>query len=48
MIWYEFTEALFKVMKQVDYTSMPSQANQQTMKKVFDDWKSFFKALKEI
>ena len=46
MIWYEFTEALFKVMKQVDYKSLPAQANQQTMKKVFDDWKSFFNALK--
>jgi len=34
-------------MKQVDYTSMPSQSNQQTMKKVFDDWKSFFEASKK-
>jgi putative transposase len=43
-IGYGFVEALFKVMKQVDYTSMPSQSNQQTMKKVYDDWKSFFEA----
>jgi putative transposase len=46
-IGYNFVEALFKVMKQVDYTSMPSQANQQTMKKVYDDWKSFFEASKK-
>ena len=46
-IGYGFVEALFKVMKQVDYTSMPSQSNQQTMKKVYDDWKSFFEALKQ-
>ncbi|MGG3470152.1 transposase [Neobacillus pocheonensis] len=46
-IRYDFVDALFKVMKQVDYTSMPSQSNQQTMKKVFDDWKSFFEASKK-
>jgi putative transposase len=46
-IGYGFVEALFKVMKQVDYTSMPSQSNQQTMKKVYDDWKSFFEASKK-
>jgi putative transposase len=34
-IGYGFVEALFKVMKQVDYTSMATQSNQQTMKKVF-------------
>ena len=31
-IGYGFVDALFKVMKQVDYISMPSQSNQQTMK----------------
>ncbi|MEH7272285.1 hypothetical protein [Neobacillus vireti] len=46
-IGYGFVEALFKVMKQIDYTSMPSQSNQQTMKKVYDDWKSFFEASKK-
>jgi putative transposase len=46
-IGYGFVEALFKVMKQVDYTSMPSQSNQQTIKKVYDDWKSFFEASKK-
>ncbi|MEH7113288.1 transposase [Neobacillus niacini] len=46
-IGYGLVEALFKVMKQVDYTSMPSQSNQQTMKKVYDDWKSFFEASKK-
>jgi putative transposase len=46
-IGYGFVEALFKVMKQVDYTSMPSQSNQQTMKKVYDDWKSFFESSKK-
>ncbi|WP_190284893.1 RNA-guided endonuclease InsQ/TnpB family protein [Bacillus sp. S3] len=44
---YFFLEALFKVMKQIDYTSMPSQSNQQTMKKVYDDWKSYFEASKK-
>jgi putative transposase len=44
---YYFVEALFKVMKQTDYISMPSQSNQQTMKKVYDDWKSFFEASKK-
>ncbi|MFJ7729641.1 RNA-guided endonuclease InsQ/TnpB family protein [Neobacillus sp. NPDC097160] len=43
-IGYAFVEALFKVMKQIDYTSMPSQSNQQTMKNVYDDWKSYFEA----
>ncbi|MCM3724241.1 hypothetical protein M3226_00800 [Neobacillus cucumis] len=47
-IGYAFVEALFKVMKQMDYTLMPSQSNQQTMKKVYDDWKSYFEALKNI
>lgn len=46
-IGYGFVEALFKVMKQVDYISMPSQSNQQTMRKVYDDWKSFFEASKK-
>ncbi|MEH7272292.1 RNA-guided endonuclease InsQ/TnpB family protein [Neobacillus vireti] len=46
-IGYGFVEALFKVMKQIDYTSMPSQSNQQTIKKVYDDWKSFFEASKK-
>lgn len=46
-IGYTFVEALFKVMKQIDYTSMPSQSNQQTMKKVYDDWKSYFEASKK-
>ncbi|MBT2737874.1 RNA-guided endonuclease TnpB family protein [Bacillus sp. ISL-7] len=44
---YTFVEALFKVMKQTDYLSMPSQSNQQTIKKVYDDWKSFFEASKK-
>ncbi|WML41568.1 transposase [Neobacillus sp. OS1-2] len=46
-IGYTFVEALFKVMKQIDYTSMPSQSNQQTMRKVYDDWKSYFEASKK-
>ncbi|WP_051633536.1 RNA-guided endonuclease InsQ/TnpB family protein [Bacillus sp. UNC41MFS5] len=44
---YNFVEALFKVMKQTDYISMPSQSNQQTIRKVYDDWKSFFEATKK-
>jgi putative transposase len=43
---YNFAEALFKVTNNVDYRSLPAQCNQQTMKDVFDDWKSFFEGLK--
>ncbi|MFJ7728450.1 RNA-guided endonuclease TnpB family protein [Neobacillus sp. NPDC097160] len=46
-IGYTFVEALFKAMKQIDYTSMPSQSNQQTMRKVYDDWKSYFESSKK-
>ena len=44
---FMYMDALFKVTSQIDYRAMPSQANQQVMKKVFDDWKGFFAALKE-
>jgi putative transposase len=44
---YEFVEALFKVTKQVDYVAMPSQSNQQTMRALFKDWKSFFESNKK-
>ncbi|WP_144553941.1 RNA-guided endonuclease TnpB family protein [Bacillus sp. X1(2014)] len=44
---YNFVEALFKVMKQPDYLSMPSQSNQQTIKRVYNDWKSYFEASKK-
>ena len=44
---YEFVDALFKVMKQVDYISMPSQSNQQTMRTLFKAWKGFFESNKK-
>ena len=31
---------------QVDYRALPAQTAQQTIKQVFRDWKSFFKAIK--
>jgi putative transposase len=45
---YEFLDCLFKIIKQKDYLSLPGQVNQQVMKICFQDWKSFFKSLKDF
>lgn len=44
---YHFLDALFKNMKQKDYRSLPTQSSQWAMKQVFQNWKSFFKSLKD-
>ena len=44
---YNFLEAFFKCTKNVDYLSLPSQANQAIMKKLYSDWKSFFESIKK-
>lgn len=44
---FNLVDAMFKVMTQADYRAMPSQANQQVIRKVFDDWSGFFSSLKE-
>ena len=46
-IGYGFLDALFKVSKQADYIVLPGQVNQQVMKVVFQNWKSFFTSLKD-
>ncbi|MGH4140665.1 RNA-guided endonuclease InsQ/TnpB family protein [Clostridium sp.] len=40
-------DGVFKLTKQVDYTSLPAQTNQAVLKLVNQDWKSFFNAAKE-
>ncbi|MDQ0196444.1 RNA-guided endonuclease InsQ/TnpB family protein [Paenibacillus wynnii] len=44
---YNLLDSLFKIIKQPDYLALPMQSSQATMKKVFDDWKSFFEAMKQ-
>ncbi|MFD1385604.1 RNA-guided endonuclease InsQ/TnpB family protein [Oceanobacillus oncorhynchi subsp. oncorhynchi] len=46
-IYYRFLDALFKTMKQNDYQSLPIQSSQGIMKKVFQNWKSFYSSLRE-
>ena len=41
---YSFLESFFKCSNNPDYRSLPGQVNQQVMKLVFQDWKSFFAA----
>ena len=44
---YNFLDCLFKTIKQKDYYSLPGQVNQQVIKNVVQNWKSFFESLKE-
>lgn len=44
---YGFLDSLFKVAAQPDYRSLPTQSSQAVMKKVFQNWKSFFSSIKE-
>jgi putative transposase len=44
---YNFLDCLFKTIKQKDYYSLPGQINQQTIKNVVQNWKSFFSSLKD-
>lgn len=43
---YPFLDCLFKTMKQRDYVALPGQLNQQVIRNVTQNWKSFFKSLK--
>jgi putative transposase len=47
LITYRFLDALFKTSKQNDYMELPGQVNQQVMRVVFQNWKSFFSSLKD-
>ena len=44
---YGLLEGLFKVTNQADYRNLPGQVNQQTMRLLYRDWKSFFESIKE-
>ena len=44
---YRFLDALFKVMEQVDYRTLPTQSSQGVMQVVFQNWKSFFASIKD-
>lgn len=44
---YSFLDALFKVMKQVDYRALPAQSSQAVMKGVFQAWSSFFASIQD-
>ena len=44
---YSFLDALFKLISQNDYRSLPTQSSQWVMKAVFQNWKSFFASLKD-
>lgn len=46
-IGYNFLDCLFKVIKQKDYYSLPGQINQQVIKNVVQNWKSFFESLRD-
>jgi putative transposase len=46
-VGYGFLDGLFKASKNEDYLSLPGQVNQQVMKMVFQNWKSFFASLKD-
>ena len=43
---YPFLDCLFKTMKQQDYMNLPAQTNQAVMKKLYQNWKSFFAVIK--
>lgn len=45
MLSYEELDAVMKHTRNPDYYAMPSQANQQTLKKVTQSWKSYFNSL---
>ncbi|KRE97709.1 transposase [Paenibacillus sp. Soil766] len=44
---YRFLDALFKVMGQVDYRTLPTQSSQGVMRVVFQNWKSFFTSIQD-
>ncbi|WP_051359537.1 RNA-guided endonuclease InsQ/TnpB family protein [Paucisalibacillus globulus] len=46
-IGFNFLDCLFKTIKQTDYNSLPGQINQQVIRNVVQNWKSFFTSLKD-
>jgi putative transposase len=44
---FGFLDAYFKCTENPDYRALPAQVNQQIMKLVFQDWKSYFEGLKD-
>lgn len=44
---YNLLDGIFKLNNQPDYISLPGQVNQQVLKLLISDWKSFFKANKD-
>ncbi|WP_404333200.1 RNA-guided endonuclease InsQ/TnpB family protein [Mesobacillus maritimus] len=47
LVNYGFLDGLFKVSGNKDYLALPGQVNQQVMRMVFQNWKSFFGSLKD-
>lgn len=46
-IGYDLLDAYFKHSENVDYNALPGQVNQQVMKQVYANWKSFFESIKK-
>ncbi|WP_407946309.1 hypothetical protein [Paenibacillus alkaliterrae] len=46
-VYYNFLDALFKVMEQTDYRALPAQSSQGIMKVVFQNWTAFFASMKD-
>jgi putative transposase len=44
---FGFLDAYFKCTDNPDYRALPAQVNQQIMKLIFQDWKSYFEGLKD-
>ncbi|MBK5252735.1 MAG: transposase [Peptostreptococcaceae bacterium] len=43
---FNLLDGMLKLTSQPDYIAMPAQVNQQTLKLLYQDWKSFFEGLK--
>ena len=46
MLSYEVLDAVLRETKNADYYAMPSQANQQVLRKVIKSWKGYFESLR--
>lgn len=44
---YNLLEGILKVINNADYNSLPGQVNQQVLKLLMRDWRSFFESLKD-
>ena len=44
---YNLLEGILKVINNADYNALPGQVNQQVLKLLMRDWKSFFESLKD-